>query len=450
MTAPPIPRLLVVERDGAATVSLIAGLAGAGLRVAHARDAEGARRALAGDRFDAVVIGLGAPRVDGMELMRSALARRPAPCVVLLADAAGARRAAGAMRAGAWDVLARPVDAERLRIVLERGLAHRRLQARLAALEDGSAVAAEGDPFLGGSRAIGRVAEQIRRFAAGPAAVLIEGEPGTGKGAAARALHRQGPRHDGPFVAVEADPADPRGLEADLFGVESSAGEARPGGVERAEGGTLYLDGIADAPPAVQVRLLRLLQDRAFERVGGTRALRADVRFIAGSTRDLEEESLAGRFRDDLRRRLAAARIALPPLRARREDIPALVERFLREANRRHRRRVKSVTRGVLERLQAHDWPGNLRELRDTIEAMVVAAPGGRPLDLADLPDALSGGAPVRRRPEIAPGMTVEEAERALISATLAHVGGVKPRAAAMLGIGLRTLYRKIKAYRLS
>jgi two-component system response regulator HydG len=193
--------------------------------------------------------------------------------------------------------------------------------------------------------------------------------------------------------------------------------------------------------------LLRLLQERAFECVGGRTTIRVDVRLIAGAALDLGGPVREGRFREDLFRRLAVARIAMPPLRERREDIPPMVERFLRDANRRHRRRVTSVTRGALERLQRHAWPGNVRELRDTIESMVVSAPGGRPLDLADLPPSLRAGPDVHERVEIAPGMTVEEVERALIAVTLAHVGHDKPRAAAMLGIGLRTLYRKIKEY---
>lgn len=304
----------------------------------------------------------------------------------------------------------------------------------------------DGEPFAGRSRAITRIIEQVRHLASGHSAVLIEGEAGTGKGGTARALHALGPRHAGPFVALDC--AGVAGdLERELFGVEAPDLEARPGGLERADGGTLYLEEIATAPQAVQVRLLRLLQERAFERVGGRDTIRADVRLIAGTTPDLAQSVTEGRFREDLFRRLAVARIALPPLRERREDIPALVDRFLRDANRRLHRRVKGLTRGVLERLERHAWPGNVRELRDTIESMVVSAPGGRPLDLTDLPEALRGGVDTRARVEISPGMTVEEVERALIAATLAYVGHDKPRAAAMLGIGLRTLYRKIQQY---
>jgi DNA-binding NtrC family response regulator len=304
----------------------------------------------------------------------------------------------------------------------------------------------EGDPFTGGSRAILRVLEQVRHLATSQAAVLIEGEPGTGKGAAARALHDHGARRAAPFVAIDCA-ATPPSLERELFGSDPPAEGPEAGALERAEGGTIYLESVGDASHAVQVRLLRLLHEHAFERVGGQTTRRADVRLIAGTTTDLAGLARAGRFRDDLRQRLAAARITMPPLRERAEDIPPMVGRFLREANRRHRRGVQRVTRGVLERLQRHAWPGNVRELRDTIESMVVSAPGGRPLDLADLPPPLRGDIPAVEHTAIAPGMTVDEAVRALIVATLEHTGHDKPRAAAMLGIGLRTLYRRIKEY---
>ena len=443
----PRPNVLVVDRASTATTALFVRLRAHGMRVAWARDDEGARRALVGTRVDGVIVALRARGFDGMALLRRARADHPAACVVLTADAAGMRGATRALRDGAWDTLLRPVDPERLIAVLDRGLLHQRLLARVAALEDEDAQVPSGDPFIGRSRAIGRVIEQVRHLAATHAAVWIEGEAGTGKGAVARAIHRLGPRREGPFVSIDCAGGEPGALERDLFGVEAPAAAASPGGLEQADSGTLYLDDIAAAPQAVQIRLLRLLHDGAFERVGGRTTIRVDVRLIAGTAREIAALAREGLFREDLLRRLAAARIAMPPLRERSEDIPPMVEWFLRDANRRHRRRVRSVTRGVLEILQRHPWPGNVRELRDTVESMVVSAPGGRPLDLADLPHPLRSGADARERVEIAPGMTVEEVERALIAATLAHVGHDKPRAAAMLGIGLRTLYRKIKGY---
>src|SRR5262245_5072876 len=300
----------------------------------------------------------------------------------------------------------------------------------------------ESDPLLGSSRAIARVREQIHQVASTRVAVLIDGEAGTGKGTAARAIHAHGPRRAATFVAVDCERSGPEALERELFG---NGGES--GALARADRGTVFADGIGAASANLQARLLRLLQEGAFEHPGGGATQRVDVRVIAGTCHDLAARVREGRFREDLLLRLSAARIAMPALRERSEDIPSLVERFLREANRRHRRGIPRVTRGVLERLEQHPWPGNVRELRDTIDAMVVSAPGGRPLDLADLPQALRGEGAGPERASIAPGMTVEEAVRALIVATLEHVGHDRPRAAAMLGIGLRTLYRRIKEY---
>ena len=202
---------------------------------------------------------------------------------------------------------------------------------------------------------------------------------------------------------------------------------------------------VISCPPAVQVKLLRVLQDRSFERVGGSDPLRVDVRLIVATHRDLAAEVAAGRFREDLFYRLSVVRIQMPPLRERPEDIPILAHTFLREFAREHGRRVTSITRGVLDRLLRYPWPGNVRELRNTIEGMVVFAEGRRALDLSDLPDSLREVESAGEKLELRVGMTVEEAERQLIAATLRRCGNDKTKAAAMLGIGLRTLYRKLK-----
>ena len=441
------PRILLVERTAGTTPALIARLRERGLTVTWARDAAGARRAIESGRLDGLVARLDAARLDGLALMRRARTRHPHLCAVLLADPPLARAATAAMREGAYDVLETGADPGRVTAVLERGLAHQRMAARLAELESRSPDPSDADPFHGRSRAIARVMDQVRHLASTHAPVLIEGEAGTGKGLAARAIHAYSPRRAGPFVSIDCAAWEGGGLEAELFGVDASAPDVRPGLIERAEGGTLFLDEIGAAPAGVQIRLLRLVQERAFESPGARAPVRADVRLVTATRRDLAALVREGGFRDDLLRRLGMVRITMPPLRQRLEDIPLLVERFLRDLNRGHRRRVRGVTPGVLERLERHLWPGNVRELRDTIERMAVAAAGGRPLDLADLPPALRSATGEPERIEIAPGMTVEEAERLLITATLDHAGGDKPRAAAMLGIGLRTLYRKIQAY---
>jgi DNA-binding NtrC family response regulator len=302
-----------------------------------------------------------------------------------------------------------------------------------------------------------RVIEQVRQVAATRAPVLIEGEEGTGRARLAALLHHTSPRRAAPFVRVHCASLPPTLLEQELFGVEGEAasdadrgpGERarRAGAFELAEHGTLYIEEIERLSPAGQLRLLRALQERAVERVGGRAPLKIDVRVVAATAVPLADEVSAGRFRDDLCARLSLVCIRMPPLRERAEDLAPLIAGFIREFNREHGRRVTGVTAGALERIARHAWPGNVRELRNTIEGMVVFAEGRRALDLSDLPQSLRQGMADRRAPALIAGMTVEEAERELISATLLHTGYDKTRAATMLGIGLRTLYRKIKRY---
>ena len=443
-------KILVVDRESGTTAALIAFLRGRGMEVLWAGNSEGASRTLDGTRVDALVAPLRSPHIDGVALCRRARERNPGACVVLSTGAGGARMIAGALGAGALDILPRPLDRERLLVVLERGLAQQRLAARLADMEGRLDERFGVTPFAGRSRAIGRVMEQVRHLASTHTAVLIEGEPGTGKSVAAQAIHQNSSRRNQPFVRIDCGALDEPSLERELFGREPGAAEdhgARRGRLELADGGSLLLDDIDELSPGVQVRLLRVLQDRAFERIGGHATLKVDVRLIAATRRDLAAQVREGGFREDLFHRLGVVRIVMPPLRDRREDIPLLIERFLIESSHGRGRSVKGVTRGVLDRLMAHPWPGNVHELRATIEGMTIVARRGHALDLADLPRALCPLPGEAERLEIAVGMTVEEAERQLIAATLAHARNDKPRAAALLGIGLRTLYRKLKEY---
>jgi DNA-binding NtrC family response regulator len=270
--------------------------------------------------------------------------------------------------------------------------------------------------------------------------VLLEGEPGAGKAAAARAIHDASPRAARPFVSIDCEALAPSEIDSALFG---AAGAARGGRLAEAEGGTLLTENVGAAPPSLQVRLVRLLQDHEAEPAGGGGPRKVDVRLIATTRDDLGVAVRDGRFRGDLLVRLGVVRIVMPPLRERREDLPLLVAGFVRAANAAHHRRVTGVTPGALDRLSEHDWPGNVGELESVIEAMVALVPGRRALEVADLPHDLrhAGGSP---EPDVAVGMTVAEAERRLIEATLRHTNRDKRRAAALLGIGLRTLYRKL------
>jgi len=442
------PVVLVVARDVPATRSLVASLRASGLDVAWSHDGESGAGALEKSRPRAVVCELRAPRIDGFAVLARARERRPPPAVILVSDGPQLELAVEAMRRGAWDVQATPLHLDRLVETLRRGLDHQTLAARVVRMEGELDRRFGLQALAGTSRAIRRVRDQIRQVAPSRAPVLVEGEPGSGKSVVARALHGASPRREGPFVWVDCTALPERLIDAELFGAPPAGGSpARPGRFEQADGGTLFLDGVEALPPRTQNLVLRALAEREVTRIGDAASRRVDVRAVAASTRDLDAEVRAGAFREDLFFALGVVRIALPPLRARREDIGALAEALLREGARAHGRRLRRLTRGALERLAAHDWPGNVTELKSVLEGMLVAARGRGPLDVTALPDRFRDRGPQATPLRIEVGMTLAEAERQLIEATLRQAGGNKPRAAAMLGIGLRTLYRKLDEY---
>jgi DNA-binding NtrC family response regulator len=441
------PTVLVVQRDSDAARSLTAFLGENGFEVLWVRDTESALNAIADRPVECLVAELRTPRIDGTTVLARARARWPAVCAVIVSDTPAIEGAVEAIREGAYDFQTLPAHPEKLLAVLQRGIRDQRQAERIEEMEGRLDERYGVGRLTGRSRAITRVMEQVRHVAPAQSSVLIEGESGTGKGLLARVIHQNSPRKLERFVWANCGALAAGVVESEIFGIErdeSGAPGPRPGRLELADGGTLLLDEIGALPPAVQARLLRAIQERTFERVGGREPLRAGARLIAASQVDLEEEVRAGRFREDLLERLAVARIRMPALRERREDVPMLAEAFIAELNRQHGRHVRGIARGALDALMAHDWPGNVRELKVTLEGMIVFAEGRRALQWSDLPRALAAtrGAPALR---IAVGMTVGEAERDLIRATLAHTGFDKPRAAAMLGIGLRTLYRKIQ-----
>ena len=440
--------VLIVGRD---PDGALAALRGRGWETATARDVEGAFSAIDVRPFDAVVTELDAPRLDGMAVLRRALERDPEAWVVIVADAPSVERVVAGLKAGAADVMVRPVHPDRLAAVLDRGLAHRRLARRLEQVEERLDQRFDIGSLAGRSRGMARVRDQIRHVAASRATVLIEGEPGTGKGVLARVIHQRGPRRAEPFVWASCAALAPELAEAELFGEEGGGGNRVRGRIELADRGTLYLEQIDALAPPLQVRLLRFLLDRGVERGAGREALRVDARLIVSTSRDLAEEVRAGRFREDLYLKLSAVRIEIPPLRQRLDDLPLLAQALLAELQREHGRRVKGLTRGALERLARHDWPGNVRELLNVLESMVVfgadSRRGIRLLGVADLPPAWREADDAGEELRISVGMTAAEAERRLIEATMRHARQDKPRAAAMLGIGLRTLYRKLEAF---
>ena len=438
------PAVLIVDRDDEPTRALSGFLRANGFDVSATQDGERALQILDAGQVDCLVSELRAPPIDGFRLLRHGLTRNPDLCAVVIAEPDQVPIALEAMREGAYDFQFRPVDLEKLLAVLMRGLRHQRLAARVVEMEETLDQRLGVDHFRGAAPSIDRVRDQIRQMAASRATVLIEGATGTGKGLAARTIHHNSPCRDQPFVWLNLAALSAEEAEVELFG----AGE-RHGRLEQASNGTLLLDEVGEASPAIQVKLLRLLQDREYERIDATTILKAQARVIATTARDLDAEVRAGRFRADLLHRLSAVRLTLPLLRERPEDIPLLIDAFIREANHARGRRVTGITPGALDRLMRQDWPGNVRELRSVVEGMIARVDRRRLLDLSDLPNALRLGAGTGETLDVTVGMTVREVERRLIAATLRHTGGDKPRAAALLGIGLRTLYRRITELRL-
>ena len=346
--------MLVVEADAPAARALVAHLREHGFDAMPAHDGEGALNTIAHTRVDALVCPLHGAGVDGLALLAALHDRRPDACAIMTSEGPELERAVEAMRRGAWDVQERPLAAERLVAALERGLEHLALAERVIAMEDARDRRDRREGPVGGSRSLQRVREQVAQVGPTRATVLVEGEEGVGKGVVARALHLASPRAGGPFVRFDCASLPEEMFEPSLFGAESATG-VRRGRAEMAEGGTLVLDGAEHLPPHAQMLLLRFLQDRGFERVGGARTVRADVRVVATASPGLAEAVRDGRWREDLFYQLSVVRIVVPPLRERREDVPLLVEHLLRELAREHGRRPRRVTRGLMDRLVAHD-----------------------------------------------------------------------------------------------
>ncbi|HET9252807.1 MAG TPA: sigma-54 dependent transcriptional regulator [Candidatus Eisenbacteria bacterium] len=456
------PRALIVDKDSQETAGLRAFLEQNGFAVDWAKDGEQAFNVLDGSgpettgdgpRGPEVVISeLRAHRVDGLRLLEIAKKRNPEVCVILIADQGSLELATEAMRQGAYDFQLRPLNLDKMLAVVRRALSHQQLVSRAEDLATRLDERLRVPNLTGHSRVMQELKEKILQIAPTRATVLIYGETGTGKELIAQAIHQLSPRKDERFVKLHCAELAENIIESELFGHErgsfTGAEQLRKGRFELADQGTLFIDEISEVAPTVQTKLLRVLQDRQFERVGGNDTITVDVRVIAATNRRLELMAARGQFREDLYYRLRVIQLEVPPLRERREDVPILVETFIREFNREHARKVTGVTRGVVDRMMEYDWPGNVRELRNTVEEMVIFAQGKRVLDVSDLPITIrQQRSAAAQDMNLTVGMSMNEIERAAIEATLRSVGYDKQRAAKILGIGLRTLYRKQKEY---
>jgi len=412
--------------------------------VSVAADAAGAISLFEADPADVVITDLRLGTDDGMDLMGRLLKRTDPPVCIMMTAYGSVDTAVEAMRRGAYDFVTKPVNIDRLEMLVRRSLRERAVQAENVELRREVVQSRAPDQMIGRSPEMERVFETIRQVAPSKATVLIQGESGTGKEVAAKAIHALSNRAEKPFVAVHCAALSPQLLESELFGHEkgafTGAGERRIGRFEQAAGGTLFLDEIGEIDPTVQVKILRVLGEKSFERVGGNQTLQADVRLIAATNKDLAAMVAAGTFREDLFFRLNVVPLTMPPLRDHRGDIPLLVTAFLKEMAREHGKPERRFSGEAMEAMEAYGWPGNIRELRAAVEHAVVLGNGDE-LTSADLPASLRHSA----SPEPAEGeLNLARIEGAMILKALAESGDNRTLAAKKLGISRRTLHRHL------
>ena len=438
-------RVLVVDDEESVREFVAESLSRDGHEVTEARDGAHALRIMEADAFDVLVTDLKMPGIDGMELVRRVRASAPETEIVVLTAHGTVETAVEAMKLGARDYLGKPLGSPaELRLVVARALEHRSL-ALGREREKSSSVPklSYGDP------AMTPVLDAVAKVARTAASVILLGESGTGKSLVARAIHEASPRASGPFVAVNCAALPANLIESELFGHEkgsfTGAHAQRRGRIELAEGGTFFLDEIGELAPDLQAKLLRVLEEKSFERVGGTRTMRADVRWIAATHRDLKSAISAGKFREDLYHRLAVFPVHLPALRERRKDLVPLAEMLLVEVCGEIGRAPMTLSADARDAITMHEWPGNIRELRNALERGAIVA-SGSVIDAAAL--AIESGAFEQRRASAPPTTgTLESMELEAIKRALAEHQGNRKKAAAALGIGVRTLYEKLKRY---
>ncbi len=449
-------RILVVEDEKAIQLALSGLLRREGYEVEVAGTGEEALAKLGDATFDLVITDLALGRgISGMDVLREAKALRAETLVVMITAHGSETIAVEAMKAGAEDYVPKPFDNDEIRLVVHRALDRTRLERENRLLLEQVQRQYGFENLIGTGPAMRRVFETIQKVAETDLTVLVRGESGTGKELVAQALHNRSSRGKRPFVAVNCAAINAELVESELFGHEkgafTGADARREGRFEVADGGTIFLDEIGDMPAETQAKVLRVLQERCFERVGGSKPLQVDVRVVAATHRNREEDVKQGRFREGLYYRLKVVEIELPALRERREDLPALAQRFLERVTERLGRDKKRISEAAMARLACHDWPGNVRELQNTVETAMVLATGPE-IDEADLnlPDA--AGAAAERRPDVA-GLTFSEAKRRMVESfersyllgALRQNGGNISRTAEAIGMVRQSLQQKIR-----
>jgi DNA-binding NtrC family response regulator len=454
-------KVLIVEDEPHALMGLAELISGWGYQTETACDGvEGWEKALAWDPA-IVVTDLKMPRMDGIGLLTklneegSGLSANVA--VVMLTAMGSIQLAVDAMKLGAYDFLQKPVDPTRLRTILANATRQHDTEIELEVARRRLRETGVLGALVGNSRSMREIFGLIEQIAPSNVSVLITGESGTGKELVARTLHDLSPRKTRPFVAVNCAAIPETLIESEIFGHEkgafTGAAERRAGCFELASGGTLLLDEIGEMPAGTQAKLLRVLEERKFRRLGARTEQDVDVRVLAATNRDPDQAVAQGHLRPDLYYRLNVFNISMPPLREHLEDVRAMAEAMLDEMNRKHGRKVSGLAPSILDRMMAYDWPGNGRELRNTVERAVILCPDGAPLDAGYLPPGFGKTQIQVALPlddsvvSVRVGSTVGDAERLLILRTLEATGQNKTRAAEVLGVSLKTLHNKLKEY---
>ncbi len=444
--------ILVVDDEEVIRDVLSTLIARRGHRIVLARNAVEAERALASEPIDVVLLDLFLPGTSGLELLHSMRAGHPLVEVIMVTAHGSVETAVEAMQGGAFHYLTKPFQNEEVVLLVETALTQRRLREENAGLRRALADRRRVGELVGRSAGMEAVYRMIEQVAPARTTVLIQGESGTGKELVAVAIHRNGARSEAPFLVVNSSNLPSDLIESHLFGhargAFTGAVSEHRGLFEAADGGTLFFDEISTLPPEVQSKLLRVLQEKEFLPLGSVKPVRVDVRILAATNEDLEEQVRQGAFREDLFYRLNVVTIRLPALRERREDVPLLVEHFLEEFAAEHARPGARLSPEALRALVRFDWPGNVRQLRNVVERAVLLGPAGE-IGLDSLPEEILQPRAAAAVPGLPPGSTFEDAvseyERALIRWALDESGGVQRRAAERLGLRPTTLNEKIK-----
>jgi two-component system response regulator HydG len=448
-------RVLVVDDDEPHAQAVAESLERVGYDCVVATGGEEALRLIEEQTFDIVLTDLLMEPVGGLEVLAKAKRELPDTEVVILTGDNTIKAAVTAMKAGATTYLTKPLDIDELRTVADKASQAQRLARSNLDLQRQLNERFGFEGVVGNSSAMHAVVARLRQIAPTSATVLISGESGTGKELVAKALHNNSPRRSKPFVPLNCAALSENILESELFGhvkgAFTGADRERKGWFEYANGGTLFLDEVGDIPLSTQVKLLRVLESGEIVRVGTNEPVKVNVRLISATNRDLTEAIAAGTFRQDLYHRLKVVSLRLPPLRERRDDIPLLIDYFLKDFNAAHGKSVRTITPAARNVLTSYAWPGNVRELRNVVESMVVIDADGV-LDLDDLTEDLQAVAPAPAERSSAGashlvGRTLEDIEKFYIAETLKQTHGNREEAARLLGIGERTLYRKLKEY---